>query len=289
MAYTVEPWANTLWLPCNTAITYVAYYIVRPEGYSGPSTIQLLSSTTKTTTVSGTWSYKCPTTSFLSDLWADRQLSTTNWLANINNFADYENLPLCPGASLASYLLYYGTGTTAWTTAQIGSRYPCCARLGFKPDWANGFYPYYTEEPLPGYTWTVGTSSPAVIFTNTVPGVSCTLQYLYVAVGYSTNADTTLITLKTQPTTVGVGTSISVPMTRVNTSADNVRYVRVFVSGYFNGQPTNYYRLKATMGPHNIVSNSYTNAASFGMNEFTEATMDFTLGSSNIYVQFAGS
>ncbi|MBP5457597.1 MAG: hypothetical protein J6Y37_13990 [Paludibacteraceae bacterium] len=187
-----------------------------------------------------------------------------------------------PSNASNNYLSYYIGSTLMSTTSK---QYITCENVVFQ----DGPIGFYDEIPSPTYTWSVGTASPAVIVTNTVPGVSCTLQYLYIAVGDSTACNTTLINLKNQPTTVAVGGSISVPMTRVTTTAQNVRYVKAYVSGYFNGQPTNYYRLRVTIGPHTIQSGSLTNAYSFGMNEFTQATMDFTLQATNVYLQFASS
>lgn len=181
-----------------------------------------------------------------------------------------------------NFVSYYIGSTLMSSTSK---QYITCENVVFQ----DGQTGVYDEIPAPTYTWGVSTSSPAVIFTNTVPGVPCVLMYLYIAVGDSTATNTTLITLKTQGTTVAVGSSISVPMTRVTTSASGVRYVRVYISGYFNGAQPNYYRLRVTIGPHTIVSPSYTNAINFGMNEFTQALSDFTLSTSNVYIQFASS
>lgn len=157
----LNPGSNTFWFPSTSIVPYIAYYVVRPEGYSGPTTTQLSTASTTTIAVSGSWSTKYPTTGFIEDLWADRTHSTTNWIGDIDTFETYEDQDLAQSADITASKLVYGTGTTIWTSAQMGNRYACCSRLGFKSDWSTGFATYYTSKPATytGYTVNVSTTT----------------------------------------------------------------------------------------------------------------------------------
>lgn len=212
----LNPGSNTFWFSSTSVVPYIAYYIVRPEGYSGPTTKQLSTATTQTITVGGSWSYKYPTSSFLVDLWGDRQDTTTNWLADITSFESYENMQLCPASSVTNYYMYYGTGNTAWTAAQMGKRYASCANLGFKSNWSTGFATYYTSKPATytGYTVNVSTTTVTLNIYDGVTGYgSHSIQHITLY-AVSTGGTRTQLLTKLGASTIAPGTTTSVSLGR---------------------------------------------------------------------------
>lgn len=250
----LNPGANTLWFPSSSTVPYIAYYVVRPEGYSGPSTLQL-SATTKTIAVSGSWSYKCPTQSFIADLWADRQMSTTSWLADISSFTSYEDMNIIPGADLVNYQMYYGTGTTAWTTSQIGSRYPCCARLGFKSPWSNGFLTYYTEKPAENTGYTITMSSMTTVrmmnsITNSGGGYMHIMNLDIKYVDTYDGGTGTMTSLDTQDQIVSNGGWSYLSVSNTISSKTLCEKLRIYFYWYFDtSTPTNSYYFTFTWSP----------------------------------------
>lgn len=157
----LNPGANTFWFSSTAVKPYMAYLIVRPEGYTSTAVVQIDTGSTVSVPAGGQYSTKYPTTGFIDDLWLDRQQTTSSWLSDIDEFETYEDQKLAQFADITGRNLVYGTGTTIWTSAQAGSRYTCCSRLGFKSNWSTGFATYYTSKPATytGYTVNVSTTT----------------------------------------------------------------------------------------------------------------------------------